>query len=120
VKDDPAADILNGARKYVVSGGSPELNWNNSHLVSGDIATELRALKEQSGPLLQVHGSATLLQTLFAHELVDELKLWTFPVTVGRGKRLFESGTTASEFKLKKCEPLPNGVIMTIYTRVQT
>ncbi|MEO0384593.1 MAG: dihydrofolate reductase family protein [Pseudomonadota bacterium] len=117
VESDPAADRMNAARKYVVSGGSPNLSWNNSHLVSGDVPAELAALKRQDGPLLQVHGSAQLIQTLMAHDLINEFRLWTFPVIVGSGKRLFESGAAPGEFQLKKSEQGQNGVVMTLYAR---
>ena len=77
------------ARKYVVSRGSAELSWDNSTLIAGDVPEEIRRLKQQDGLLLQVHGSAGLLQTLLSHDLVDEFRLWTFPVLAGCGKRLF-------------------------------
>ncbi|MEX3007313.1 dihydrofolate reductase family protein [Hoeflea sp. TYP-13] len=117
VDNDPAADVMNAARKYVVSGGTPDLSWNNSHLVSGDIPAEIAALKQQDGPLLQVHGSAQLLQTLLAHDLVDEFRLWNFPVIAGSGKRLFEAGAAPNRLALVKSGQSPNGVVMTIYRR---
>lgn len=117
VEDNPAADRMNPARKYVASSGSPDLSWNNSHLISGDIPAEVAALKQQEGPLLQVHGSGHLLQTLLAQDLVDEFRLWSFPVIVGSGKRLFESGTAPNRLGLVKSEQSPNGVVMTIYRR---
>lgn len=117
VKDDPAADMMNRARKYVVSGGSPNLSWSNSHLVTGDIPAEIGRIKQQEGPLLQVHGSAQLLQTLIMHELVDEFRLWTFPVIVGSGQRLFEQGVPSKRLELTKSEALQNGVVMTIFRR---
>lgn len=117
IEGDPAADMMNAARKYVVSDGSPVLSWNNSHLISGDIAAEIAALKQQDGPLLQVHGSARLLQTLLVHDLIDEFRLWSFPVIVGSGKRLFDAGATPNRLELVKSEHSPNGVVMTIYRR---
>lgn len=117
VENDPAADKMNAARKYIVSGGSPNLSWSNSQLVSGDIPAELTALKRQDGPLLQVHGSAQLIQTLMAHDLIDEFRLWTFPVIVGSGKRLFETGAAPQDLQLTKSEQGQNGVVMTLYTR---
>lgn len=118
VKDDPAADVMNAARKYVVSGGSPDLSWSDSHLVTGDIAAEIERLKQREGPLLQVHGSVQLVRTLIENDLVDEYRLWTFPVTVGSGKRLFEQGVPSRRLELSKFEALQNGVVMTIYRRV--
>lgn len=120
VEADPAAERMNAARKYVVSGGTPDLTWNNSHIVSGDIPAEISALKQQQGPLLQVHGSALLVQTLLAHDLVDEFRLWSFPVVAGAGKRLFEPGAAPGPLALTKCEQTPSGVVMTIYRRVRS
>ena len=116
-KDDPAADRMNAARKYVVSRSSPELSWDNSTLIAGDVPEEIRRLKQQDGLLLQVHGSAGLLQTLLAHDLVDEFRLWTFPVLAGCGKRLFEQGIPLRRLELSKSEAVQNGVVMTIYRR---
>ncbi len=113
----PAADAMNPARKYVVSGSAPVLSWNNSHLVSGDVPRNIAALKQQEGPLLQVHGSADLLQTLLEHDLVDEFRLWTFPVLVGPGKRLFQTGAAPGPLTLVKNGRTPNGVVMTIYVK---
>lgn len=117
VEGDPAADMMNAARKYVVSGGLPDLSWNNSHLISGDIPAEVAALKQQEGPLLQVHGSRHLLQTLLTHDLVDEFRLWIFPVIVGSGKRLFDTDAAPNRLKLVKSEHTPNGVVMTIFRK---
>lgn len=117
VEGDPVADAMNAARKYVVSTGRPDLPWRNSHLIAGDVPREIAALKRQDGPLLQVHGSAGLIRTLLAHDLVDEIRLWTFPVVVGFGKRLFETGSPPQTWALAKSEPGDNGVIMGIYRR---
>ena len=116
VKDDPAADMMAAARKYVVSTGSPDLSWANSHLITGDVVAALRALKAEDGPLLQVHGSAGLIQTLIQNDLVDEFRLWVFPTLVGPGKQLFASDK-AMDLTLRKSEALPNGVVMNIYRR---
>lgn len=115
--EDPIGGILNRARKYVVTSGDAALGWQNSQSLSGDVLTEIRELKQQSGPLLQVHGSAQLLQTLIAHDLVDEFRLWIFPVAVGQGKRLFEAGTQPANFILVKTASTASGVIMAIYRR---
>ena len=79
VENSPHADKLNNARKYVVTTTLSQLDWQHSTPISGDVAAEVAALKEQDGPLLQVHGSSGLIQTLLSHDLVDELRLWTFP-----------------------------------------
>lgn len=80
------AHLLNKARKYVATNTLGRLDWYNSVAVTGDIAAAVARLKSETGPLLQVHGSWQLIQTLLAHDLVDEFRLWTFPVTVGAGK----------------------------------
>ena len=116
--DNPVAAKLNRATKYVVTSKADGLHWDNSVQISGDIASEIRRLKGQDGPLLQVHGSWQLIQTLVANELVDEFRLWTFPVLVGSGKRLFSDGSQLSSLTLVKTEPVPSGAVMTIYRRV--
>jgi len=117
VQDDPAADMINSARKYVASRGTPKLDWANSKLLSGDIASAMRTLKEEDGPLLQIHGSAGLVQSLVAHDLIDEYRIWTFPVVLGSGKRLVEGGNEQLQMSLAKLEALTNGVSMSIYRR---
>ena len=112
------ANKLNNATKYVVTSGVSPLEWKNSKPVSGDIALEVSRLKEQAGPLLQVHGSWQLIQTLLAHGLIDEFRLWTFPVIVGSGKRLFEKGCKLAELNLVKSETCSCGAVMHIYTKV--
>jgi dihydrofolate reductase len=119
-KQDPAgpvADPFNKATKYVVSRSSPELPWENSVLVDGDVVEKLQALKQQNGPMLQVHGSGNLIQTLLKNDLVDELWLKTFPVTLGSGKRLFAAGTKPAAFKLIESKVSPSGVIFANYKR---
>ena len=109
------SDRMNAARKYVVTSSPDNLTWENSYPVSGDVVAGLKALKRQDGPLLQVHGSGQLIQTLLAHDLIDEFRLWTFPVVVGSGKRLFEPGCGLHRFGLKASEDCGNGVTMGIY-----
>lgn len=116
---DAAADTLNNATKYVVTNTVKSLTWKNSVPVSGDIVSEINRLKAGDGPLLQVHGSWQLIQTLLANALVDELRLWTFPVMVGPGKRLFGHETASSGLKLVKSRTTPGGVVMGIYRRDQ-
>ncbi|GAB5467011.1 MAG: dihydrofolate reductase family protein [Rhodospirillales bacterium] len=117
VQDDPVADRLNAARKYVVSSGAPALTWTPSRLVTGEVPREIARLKDQDGPLLQVHGSARLIQTLLAHDLIDAFRLWHFPVLVGSGKRLFAGGYGPGRLRLKRSDQGSNGVLMTIYER---
>jgi len=114
-KDDPGADNLNNAKKYVVSRTLDRVDWNNSTLIKGDVVKEITRLKGLDGPELQVHGSSNLIQTLLKHNLIDELHLWIFPVAIGNGKRLFGEGTNPSGFKLLDCKPSSTGVILATY-----
>ncbi len=116
-KDVPGADGLNKARKYVVSKTPRKLDWNNSVLVTGNIPEEIKKLKRQDGPELQVHGSSNLIQTLLKHDLVDEFLLKIFPVTIGHGKRLFGDGTMPAGFKLLESKSSTKGVIVATYGR---
>jgi dihydrofolate reductase len=116
-KEDPIAAGINRAKKYVTSKTMINLDWANSELIKGDVAREVKRLKEQDGPEIQVHGSGDLIQTLLKHDLVDELWLKIFPITLGRGKRLFAEGTTAAGFKLLESEISPNGVVILKYVR---
>ncbi len=115
IKDDPAADKLNSVRKYVISRTLDEASWNNSTLVTGDVAQAIRNLKEQKGPEIQVLGSGNLIQTLLKHDLIDEFRLWIFPVTIGKGKRLFGEGTQPASFKLIDSKTSTTGVIIATY-----
>ena len=114
---DPIAAGINKAKKYVASKTLTKLGWSNSELIKGDVAKEVKKLKEQGGPEIQVHGSGGLIQTLLKHDLVDELWLKIFPITLGRGKRLFAEGTIPVGFKLLEGEISPSGVIVAAYLR---
>ncbi len=116
--DNPTAEKLNNAKKYVVTSSLKELQWKNSQKISGDIPAEISRLKEQDGPLLQIHGSWQLIQTLLTNELIDEFRLWTFPVVVGSGKRLFADGTIPIKMKLTKFETGPSGAFMNFWRQV--
>jgi dihydrofolate reductase len=116
-KTNAAAASLNKATKYVVSHKSTKLPWKNSKLIKGDAVKKLEALKSSRGPMLQVHGSSDLIQTLLRHDLVDELWLKIFPVTLGKGKRLFGRGTILAGFKLIESKSSPSGVIVATYER---
>ena len=115
--DQPGGKELNSARKFVVSKTLKKLDWANSELVSGDAAREIRKLKEQNGPELQVHGSGKLIQTLLKNDLVDEFRLKIFPITLGAGKRLFSEGAVPAGFRLIDCKTTPRGVIASVYER---
>lgn len=108
---------MNSLQKFVATSQPDNLGWVNSTPLTGDIASEVAKLKSTNGPLLQVHGSWSLVQTLLARDLVDELRLWTFPVVVGPGKRLFGDGAPPMRFDLLKTGRTTNGVVMGIYRR---
>jgi len=115
--DDPIADMMTAARKYVVTSSTSGLTWNNSQAVSGDLTREIAKLKREDGPLLQVHGSWQLIQFLLAEDLIDEFRIWTFPVVLGSGKRLFERGARPLKLKLQKSEALADGTVMSLFKR---
>jgi dihydrofolate reductase len=108
---------INSAKKYVVSDSRTESLWDNTVFIKNNVAEEIRRLKQQDGPDLQVYGSSQLLQTLFKHDLVDDLWLKFFPITLGTGKRLFGEGTVPAAFKLTYSEATPSGVIFAGYER---
>ena len=114
--DIPAA-AFNKATKYVVSSHQPELTWQNSVLIDGDVVAKLKELKQQDGPELQVHGSGNMIQTLLQHDLVDELWLKIFPVVLGKGKRLFADGAVPAALELTESQTTPQGVIFANYKR---
>jgi dihydrofolate reductase len=108
---------INEAKKYVASHQDMKFDWENSFLLKGDLAEAVKKLKAEEGPGLQVYGSGNLVQTLMKHDLVDELWLKIFPVTLGKGKRLFAEGTIPAAFKLSTSNVSPNGVIFANYER---
>lgn len=119
-KQDPAHPVaapFNEATKYVVSHHRPKLDWEKSVLIAGDVVAKLKKLKRQNGPTLQVHGSGNLIQTLLKNDLVDELWLKIYPVTLGPGKRLFAEGVVPAAFELTESKTTPKGVIFANYKR---
>ena len=113
--DEPAAELLNSATKHVASTTLKELEWENSKLIEGEVPEGVRALKEQDGPELQVHGSANLIQTLLEHGLIDEFRLWIFPLVLSKGKRLFDGGTVPAGLEVVSSQASSTGVIMATY-----
>ena len=113
--EEEGAKPLNDATKYVASRGRPQLDWERSVLLEGDVAEAVARLKQGDGPELQVHGSGNLLQTLLRHGLVDEFQVLTFPVVVGEGKRLFAEGTIPAALKLVESRVSPSGVVIGRY-----
>jgi len=113
--ENPGAKPLNDATKYVASRGRPTLTWDRSILLEGDVAEAIATLKRGDGPELQVHGSGDLVQTLLRHGLIDEYRLWVFPVVVGSGRRLFADGAIPAALKLVDSTVSSTGVVIGTY-----
>jgi dihydrofolate reductase len=113
--EEAGAKPFNDATKYVASRSRPRLEWSNSVLIEGDAADGIAALKKEDGPELQVHGSGNLIQTLLRHNLVDQYRLWVFPLVIGSGKRLFSDGTIPSGLKLVDSKVSTTGVVIGTY-----
>lgn len=107
--NDPIASTLNSRPKYVVSRSLERITWNNSRLIKGDLVAELRTLRQQPGQTLQTWGSTELLQTLMKNDLIDEYRLFIFPLVLGCGKRLFGSGTVPLALKQVESLTSPKG-----------
>ncbi len=117
VKNDPAADKLNSVLKYVGSRTLRKVEWNNSKLLQGDVGEAVAKLKREPGGEIQVHGSGNLVQTLLKNDFVDEFRIWTFPVVLGTGKRLFGEGTRPVGLRLLESTVSSTGVVMQRYER---
>ena len=113
--DNLIAKNFNATKKYVASRTLRVLHWNNSMLLQGDVVSAIIALKAQPGPDLQVIGSGNLIQTLQAASLIDEYNVWTFPVVLGRGKRLFGETAKPSALRLVRSQVSTTGVVMSTY-----
>jgi dihydrofolate reductase len=108
---------VNKITKYVVSHQDLDLRWENSRLIKGNVVEEIKKLKESGDSPLQVHGSGNMIQTLLKNDLVDELWLKIFPLTLGSGKKLFAEGTIPAAFKLIISKVSPKGVVFANYER---
>lgn len=115
-EDNIAAEKLNGLPKYVASRTLTDPKWQHTTVLDGDVQQRVRALKEQAGDELQVHGSCGLARDLHAAGLIDEYRLLVFPVVVGQGKRLFTEGMPASGFTLTDSRTTAAGVAYTAVT----
>jgi dihydrofolate reductase len=115
--DGPIADHLNATRKHVASTTLERAEWNNTTLITGDVADYVAALKREDGAEIQVHGSPGLIQTLLAQDLVDEFRMWIFPVVIGTGKRFFGAGTIPAALKLVDSTVSKTGVTINVYER---
>jgi dihydrofolate reductase len=113
--DNPITALFNKATKHVASRTQGKLDWVNSKRIQGDVATEVARLKQGDGPELQVHGSAGLLQTLTGANLIDEYRIWIFPLVLGHGKRLFEKGTPPQGLVLADSKLSSTGVLLNTY-----
>ncbi|MDP9184238.1 MAG: dihydrofolate reductase family protein [Actinomycetota bacterium] len=113
--EEAGAKPLNDATRYVASRSHLTLEWGPSVLIEGDAAEGIAALKKEEGPELQVHGSGNLIQTLMRNNLVDEYRLWVFPLVIGSGKRLFSDGTIPAGLKLVDSNVSTTGVVIGTY-----
>ena len=111
------ADAFNGATKYVATHHPDTLAWQHSHALGADVVSAVRALKHREGPDLVTQGSSHLLHQLLASDVVDELRLLTYPVLLGRGKRLFDDATHAAAYRLASSRATRTGVIVARYLR---
>jgi dihydrofolate reductase len=116
--DADGGDYFNGTRKYVVTSTLDKLEWNNSVALKGNPVEAIRTLKGQDGPDIVVHGSVELAQMLFKNDLVDTVRMLVYPVVLGKGKRMFLDGTTAT-LKLVETRPMSSGVVGLIYEPVR-
>ncbi len=108
---DPFADFINNIPKYVVSNTLTEATWNNTTLVSGDVVSQIREIKQRTDGDIGISGSATLVRSLIANDLLDELQLLVHPIVVGHGQRLFEDGSPTTPLKLINHAVLTTGVL---------
>jgi dihydrofolate reductase len=115
--EGPIADRLNSIRKHVASTTLGRVDWSNSTLIDGDVAEYVAAIKGEDGAEIQVHGSPGLIQTLLRHDLIDEFRIWTFPLVIATGKRLFGAGTIPAALRLVANEVTATGVTIGTYVR---
>ncbi|MER9052549.1 dihydrofolate reductase family protein [Mesorhizobium sp. M0213] len=116
-KNDPIADSFNAVTKYVATHRPDTLSWQNSQPLGSDVVARLRRMKQEDGPDLLIQGSSELIQTLLANDLIDEISLQIFPLVLGKGKKLFGSGTIPAAFKLTRSQASTTGVLMASYER---
>ncbi len=117
ISDDPVSQGLNFKPKHVASRTLTTVEWETADLLGDDVPAAIRALKDRDGGELQVHGSAGLIQTLLAEDLIDELRLIVFPVVLGQGKRLFGDGAIPRSWRLTASSTTPSGAVMASYER---
>lgn len=116
--DDPIGTLFDRITKFVATRDpNLKLGWKNSQVLGKDVVATLKKLKGEDGPNLLTQGSTDFLQTLFKHDLVDELYVHVFPVVLGGGKRLFRDGASPLALKLESSKTSPNGVTSNKYVR---
>jgi dihydrofolate reductase len=113
---DPFGDLMNAPRKYVVSKTLDKGIWRNTTIIRDQIIEAVRRLKAEPGGTIATDGSSQLVHALVAHDLVDELHLLVYPITLGTGKRALPAGVTRS-FALKDAKTYPTGVVGLHYER---
>jgi len=113
--DDVWGKAFDNAKKYVVSHKKIELPWDNSELITGDVVSEIKKLKQTDGPDLWMWGSGNLIQTLLSNNLIDKMHIWTYPITIGTGKKLFAEGTQPQRFKVVDSKITDTGVLFATY-----
>jgi dihydrofolate reductase len=113
--DNPIAKAFNKATKYVVTHSLDRFDWVNTQPIGGDVVDEIRRLKASDGPELHIWGSSELLQTLIAADLVDEFRVWVYPVVLGKGQRLFENGVPPRGLTLVESRGTSKGVLLNTY-----
>jgi dihydrofolate reductase len=114
-QDGSIAGPFNKARKYVATTTLDTFEWDKTQLLKGDVAGEIRKLKESTGPDLHIWGSGKLMQTLLKNDLIDEMRLWIFPIIIGEGKKMFEDGLPARTMRVVEARSTPSGIQMCTY-----
>jgi dihydrofolate reductase len=115
---DPFGDLLNAPKKYVVSKTLQKPMWRNTTVIRDNVIESVRALKAEGGGNILTDGSSQLVHALLAHDLVDQLHLLVYPLTLGSGKRVLPEGVH-STFRLTSATPYPTGVVGLDYVRAR-
>lgn len=113
--ENSIAKTFNKATKYVATHSLNQLDWQNSQIIGGDVVESLRQLKASDGPEFHIWGSSNLMQTLIANDLIDEYRLWIYPVVLGKGKRLFENSIPPLSLSLVNTQTTPKGILINTY-----